>query len=97
MHYISNWQKMVVMFMQKQVIKSLFKPYKIVKKGFLDFLDDKTKRNFFKHRIWFECSKSLDESCINTKCRYNFVKAHKDELYVELMQEIKADEKWNKS
>ena len=88
---------MVVMFMQKKIIESLFKPYVINKKRFVDFLDNKTKRNFFKHRIWFECSKSLDESCMNTKCRYNFVKAHKDELYIELMQEIKADAKWNKS
>ena len=77
--------------MQKNVIKSLFKPYKIHKKNFIDFLDSKTKRNFFKHRLWFECSKSLDESCINAECRYNFFNVHNSELYIELMQEIKAE------
>lgn len=58
----------------------------------MDFLDSKTKRNFFKHRLWFECSKATDESCINTKCRYNYFDMHDSELYIELMQEIQ-DEK----
>lgn len=79
-----------------RTLKSFFKPYRIVKKSFLDFLDDKTKRNFWKHRIWFECSKSEDESCMNTKCKYNFVNSHDNELYVELMQEIK-DERIDKT
>ena len=83
-------------FMNKKALLKLFKPYKIVKKSFLDFLDDKTKRNFWKHRIWFECSKSLDESCINTKCKHNFVNSHKNELYIELMDEIKNEKGWQK-
>lgn len=78
--------------MQKKLIKSLFKPHKLHKKRFVDFLDDRTKRNFYKHRFWFECSKSISESCINTKCRHNYVNMHENELYIELMQEIK-DEK----
>ena len=79
-----------------RTMKGLFKPYRIVKESFLDFLDDKTKRNFWKHRIWFECSKSEDESCINNECKYNFVNSHDDELYIELMQEIK-DERIDKT
>lgn len=77
--------------MQKHAIKSLFKPYKINKKRFIDFLDKETKINYFKHRIWFECSKSIDESCINSKCRYNLIKVHNTELYIELMQEIQNE------
>lgn len=83
-------------FMKEKALLKLFKPYKIVKTSFLDFLDDKTKRTFWKHRIWFECSKSEDESCINTKCKYNFVNSHDDELYVELMDEIKNQQGWQK-
>lgn len=82
--------------MQSQLIKSLFKPYVIHKKRFVDFLDGKTKRNFLKHKIWFECSKSLDESCMNHDCKYNFINMHNDELYVDLMQEIQDSKEWNK-
>lgn len=83
-------------FMNKKTLLKLFKPYKVVNKTFLDFLDDKTKRNFWKHRIWFECSKSEDESCINSECKHNFVKSHNDELYVELVDEIKNEKGWQK-
>jgi len=77
--------------MQEQLIKSLFKPFKQHKKRFIDFLDAKTKRNFYKHRFWFECSKATDESCANTECRYNYVNVHNTELYIDLMQEIQAE------
>ena len=77
--------------MQKQLIKSLFKPYEIKNVSFLDFLDEKAKRNFYKHRFWFECSKATDETCINTKCRHNYLKLHDNELYIELMKEIKDE------
>lgn len=77
--------------MHEQVIKSLFKPHVVKKKRFTDFLDRKQKRNFYKHRFWFECSKSADESCINTECRHNYIKSHNSELYIELMQEIQAE------
>jgi len=81
--------------MQKNLIESFFKPFKLEKKSFLDFLDDKAKRNFLKHRIWFECSKSKDESCINNECKHNFVNVHDNELYIDLLQEIKNDKNWN--
>lgn len=77
--------------MKEKSLLKLFKPYKVSKKRFIDFLDSNQKRNFFKHRLWFECSKSLNESCINNKCRYNYVNSHDDALYLELMQEIKAE------
>ena len=59
--------------------------------GDIDFLDEKTKRNFFKHKLWFECSKSKNESCINHECKYNFIRMHNSELYGELMQEIQDE------
>ena len=84
-------------FMKEKPLLKLFKPHKkINKKRFIDFLDSNQKRNFLKHRLWFECSKSLDESCINNKCRYNFVNSHGDALYIELVQEMKVDKQWKK-
>ncbi len=35
-----------------------------------------------------ECSKSVDESCINSECEYNFVKIHDDELYKKVYKKI---------
>lgn len=77
--------------MQKHVINSLFKPFVIHKKSFIDFLDAKTKRNYYKHKFWFECSKATDEKCANTKCKYNYLNLHQTELYIDLMQEIQAE------
>ena len=51
-------EQVLVIDSMKEQLKSLFKPYEHHKKRFIDFLDEKTKRNFFKHRLWFECSKS---------------------------------------
>ena len=77
--------------MQVNLIKSLFKPQKKNEKSFTDFLDSKTKRNFYKHKIWFECVKSKNELCANTECKYNFVSVHGNALYVELKQEIESE------
>ena len=86
-------QALVVVNMHEHLVKSLFKPFKVERKRFVDFLDSKTKRNFYKHRFWFECSKSIDESCINTKCRYNYIEMHDNELYIYLRQEIQNERK----
>ena len=40
-----------------------------------------------------ECSKSIDESCINLECNHNFFKIHQDELYIDVMKEIQAERK----
>ena len=79
--------------MNSEVVKSLFKPLEIKNKTFVDFLDDETERNFYKHCVWFECSKSLDESCINTECSHNYIKLHNDDLYKELLQEVQQERK----
>ena len=80
------------MFMKQIPLLKLFKPYKLIKKSFIDFLDDKSKKTFFKHRFYFECSKSKDESCMNHECKYNFIKLHGNEFYNELMHEIKTNQ-----
>ena len=41
--------------------------------------------------MWFECSKSKNESCMNYECRYNFIRMHNTELYDDLMQEIQDE------
>ena len=84
-------EQVLVIDSMKEQLKSLFKPYKHHKKRFIDFLDEKTKRNFFKHRLWFECSKSKNESCMNHECRYNLIRMHNSEFYCELMQEIQDE------
>lgn len=76
---------MVVIKMQKNLIHSLFKPKlnvnnkekEILKKcGFND------KR--FEHMVFFECSKSKNESCCNSKCQYNLVSAHSSDVYIRI-------------
>lgn len=89
---ISLYLLKMVIILNKDILNGLFAPYEINKKSFFDFLDNKAKRTFLKHRLWFECSKATDESCINTKCKYNYLDMHDSELYIELMQEIQ-DEK----
>ena len=74
-------------------MKRLFKPYKQEKKSTIaDYIIEKVGvRKFWKMQFEQECSKATDETCINTDCRYNFLKYHEDELYVELIQEIQAE------
>ena len=77
-----------------KTLQGLFKPYKVVKTDFMDFIIEHVGvRKFWKIQFEQECSKSIDESCINTECRYNYFKIHDNELYVELMQEIQAERK----
>ena len=78
-----------------KVMKSLFKPKKqdsFDSKGFLTAIGI-TEKQFLKIAVEDECSKSIDESCINTKCQYNLLELHEDELYIEVMQEIQAERK----
>lgn len=74
-------------------MKRLFKPYKQEKKSnIMDyFIKEVGERKFWKIQFEQECSKATDETCINTDCHYNYLKAHEDELYIELIQEIQAE------
>lgn len=76
-------------------IKSLFKPRKFETFDFQKFLEvtGLTKKKWYKITVEDECSKSIDESCINTDCQYNHFALHKHELYVEVLQEIQAERK----
>lgn len=77
-----------------KALNGLFKPYKIVKTNFEDFfIKHVGVKKFWKIQFEDECSKSIDETCINTECMYNYLNMHGDELYIELMQEIQAERK----
>ena len=67
----------------------IFKPYVIESKNPIDaIIKSVGERKFWKLEFEQECSKSIDESCINTDCHYNYLNYHKYELYVELRKEI---------
>ena len=70
-------------------LEDLFKPFELHFIGLQDLLDSKgwSLKDFIKQEIDSECSKSLNESCINTECYYNFVKEHGDDLYEEAFKE----------
>lgn len=74
-------------------IKCLFNPHEFDTFDFQDFLNvtGLTMKKYLKILVEDECSKSIDESCINSACPYNHFKMHKDELYIEVMQEIQAE------
>ncbi|MBR2651745.1 hypothetical protein IKD48_03060 [bacterium] len=76
-------------------IKGLFKPKQKNSFTIQDFLDGTgvSMKKFVKINVETECSKSIDESCINIDCPYNYFKIHKDELYIEVIQEIQAERK----
>ena len=77
-----------------KALNGLFKTTEIVKEDLTDyFIKTIGLKKFWKIQFEQECSKATDETCINTECRYNYLKVHDDELYVELMQEIQAERK----
>lgn len=74
------------------LLKRFFKPYEKEKSNLMDYIIENVgERKFWKIQFEQECSKATDESCINTGCKYNYLKVHEDELYVELIQEIQAE------
>ena len=89
---ICLFQEMIAMI-NPTPLKKLFKPYKQEKKSnIMDYIIENVGvRKFWKMEFEQECSKATDESCINTDCHYNYLDAHDDELYIELMQEIQAE------
>lgn len=70
----------------QNALNDLFKPYE------LDFMEmeDMFKENGISDEfvidtlMELECSKSIDESCVNSECGYNMINAHNDELYIKL-------------
>lgn len=81
-----------------KAMKSLFKPKQNDdnKLNFQDYLLSTgmfTMKEIRKIQLEDECSKSIDESCINTECQHNLLKLHKDEVYIEVLQEFQAERK----
>ena len=79
-----------------KVMKGLFKPKKQENKfNFKDYLINHgiSEKKFLKIHVENECSKSIDESCINTECHHNLLKMHEDELYQEVLKEVQQERK----
>ena len=53
-----------------------------------------TDEDLFELFVYDECSKSINETCINTDCTYNHVEMHDDELYKKVLKE---NSKWKKN
>jgi len=78
-----------------KAMKDLFKPYELHFIGLEDVLDATglSLKQWLKCDVESECSKSIDESCMNYECQYNFIEMHGDELYGEVFQEIQDERK----
>lgn len=78
-----------------KAMQKLFKPYNFEKfdlQGFLNAIGI-TMEQMMQIDVEDECSKSADESCINTDCHHNFLHLHEDELYIEVAKEVQAKRK----
>lgn len=68
-------------------LKAVFKPYP--KKSMEDVLFAIIPmKEYYEIQLESECSKSIDESCINTECHYNYVKYHNTEMYKEIKDKM---------
>lgn len=78
-----------------KAMHSLFKPYELHFIDLQDVLDGTgiSLKEWIKIDVECECSKSIDESCMNYECQYNFIEKHGDELYQEVMKEIQVERK----
>ena len=76
-----------------KVVKDLFKPYELHFMGLQDLLDATklSRKQFLRIRVQDECTKSIDESCINNECPHNFVEMHEHGLYVEVFKEVEQE------
>ena len=76
-----------------KAMKDLFNPYEV---DFMDINDllDVTGLSFkklLKIHVEDECSKSIDESCMNLSCGYNLIEMHNDETYVDVFKEVEQE------
>lgn len=76
-------------------MKELFKPYELHFMGVEDLLTSTglTHEKILRIQLQEECSKSIDETCINSECSYNHVKRHESDLYKKLHDEIMMERK----
>ena len=73
----------------------LFKPKTIKNKTIDDLLvaTGISLKELVKINVQGECSKAIDETCINTECPYNLLKMHENELYQEVLKEVQQERK----
>ena len=76
-----------------KAMKDLFNPYELHFMGLQDLLDATglSRKKFLTICVQDECTKSIDESCMNNECQYNFVEMHEDGLYVEVFKEVEQE------
>lgn len=77
--------------MNSNLLKSLFKPYELefIELNVMMDVTGLSEKEMFKIILEDECSKSNDESCINTVCPHNFVNMHNEDLYIKISNELK--------
>ena len=89
---ISLFQELMPMI-NPIAMHDLFKPYELDFVQLEDVLASTglSLEEMLKINVEDECSKSIDESCFNLECDYNYVGLHNDELYVKVAGEIQAE------
>ena len=78
-----------------RTIKGLFKPKHHDNFSIQEFLNivGIPFKDFLRIIIQDECSKSIDETCINDECPFNLIDMHDDELYLEVFMEVELQDK----
>lgn len=78
-----------------KAMHDLFKPYELDFMNIDDFLSvtGLSFKELLRIDVESECSKSIDESCMNCDCDYNFIKLHDDKTYVEVFKEVEQARK----
>ena len=73
----------------------LFNPCELYFMDINDLLDvtGLSFKDILKIDIQSECSKSIDESCMNFECDFNYINMHDDETYVEVFKEVEQARK----
>ena len=73
-----------------KALNKLFKPHEIECEDGFNYLSDtfgiSDEEFLLETAMYLECSKSKDESCINTDCDYNLINEHSNELYLKIKE-----------
>lgn len=81
----------MVIILNKDSLNGLFKPYAIVVEDELNYLSDAVgisdEKFLLETAMYLECSKSIDESCINSNCAYNLIDEHSSDLYLKIKED----------
>ena len=80
----------MVIILNKNSLTGLFKPYAIAVEDEMNCLNDAVgisdEEFLLETAMYLECSKSIDETCINSNCDYNLIDEHSSELYLKIKE-----------